>query len=80
MITPKQLRPVAVYRQRVESVFQAPEAFAGVTAPWLYEFESEAGFAQVAGVELLRHDAVHYFHLAAIRRPAGPTPSKPGAG
>ena len=57
VITPKQLRPVAVDRQRVAFVYQAPEAFARVnTAPWLNELKSEAGFAQVAGVELLLLD------------------------
>lgn len=66
VMTPKQLRPVAVDRQRVEFVYQAPEAFARVnTAPWLDELKSEAGFAQVAGVELLLLDAVRYFHQAA---------------
>jgi hypothetical protein len=66
VVTPKQLRPVAVDRQRVEFVYQAPEAFARVnTAPWLDELKSEAGFAHVAGVELLLLDAVRYFHQAA---------------
>lgn len=66
VVTPKQLRPVAVDRQRVEFVYQAPEAFARVNrAPWLDDLKSDAGFAQVAGVELLLLDAVRYYHQAA---------------
>ena len=66
VVTPKQLRPVAVDRQRVEFLYQAPAAFARVnTAPWLDDLKSDAGFAQVAGVELLLLDAVRYFHQTA---------------
>ncbi len=65
-MTPKQLRPVAVDRQRVEFLYQAPDAFARVNrAPWLGALKSDAGFAQVAGVEVLLLDAVRYFHEAA---------------
>jgi predicted transcriptional regulator of viral defense system len=66
VVTPKQLRPVAVERQRVEFLYQAPTAFARVNrAPWLGALKSDAGFAQVAGVEVLLLDAVRYFHQAA---------------
>jgi hypothetical protein len=66
VVTPKQLRPIAVDRQRVEVLDQAPAAFARVnTAPWLDSLKSDARFAQVASVELLLLDAVRYFHEAA---------------
>lgn len=66
VVIPKQLRPVAVDRQRVEFLYQSPPAFARVnTAPWLDTLKSDAGLAHVAGVELLLLDAVRYFHEAA---------------
>jgi predicted transcriptional regulator of viral defense system len=66
VVTPRQLRPVAVESQRVEFLYQAPTAFARVNrAPWLDTLKSDAGFAQVAGVEVLLLDAVRYFHEAA---------------
>jgi predicted transcriptional regulator of viral defense system len=66
VVTPRQLRPVAIESQRVEFVYQSPAAFARVnSAPWLDALKSEAGFAQVAGVEVLLLDAVRYFHEAA---------------
>jgi predicted transcriptional regulator of viral defense system len=66
VVTPRQLRPVAVDRQRVEFVYQAPAAFARVnTAPWLDALKSDAGLAQVAGVEVLLLDAVRYVHQTA---------------
>ncbi|MCC6163660.1 MAG: hypothetical protein IT182_09960 [Acidobacteria bacterium] len=65
-IVPRQLRPVAIERQRVEFVYQAADAFAAVNQqPWLDQLKTDAGFAKVAGVELLLLDAVRYFHQSA---------------
>lgn len=66
VIVPKQLRPVAIERQRVEFIYQAPDAFAKVNKqPWLDQLKTDAGFAQVAGIELLLLDAIRYFHQSA---------------
>jgi len=66
VIVPRQLRPVAIERQRVEFIYQAPDAFAEVnTQPWLEQLKTDAGFATVAGIELLLLDAVRYFHQSA---------------
>lgn len=66
VIVPRQLRPVAIERQRVEFIYQAPDAFAAVNRePWLDQLKTDAGFAKVAGIELLLLDAVRYFHQSA---------------
>jgi hypothetical protein len=66
VIVPKQLRAIAVDRQRIQFVYQAPHAFAVVNqAPWLGQLKTDAGFAKVAGIELVLLDAVRYFHQAA---------------
>lgn len=66
VIVPRQLRRVAIERQQVEFVYQAPAAFAKVNRqPWLDQLKTDAGFATIAGLELLLLDAVRYFHQAA---------------
>ena len=66
VIVPKQLRTIAIDRQRVQFVSQAPNAFMAVNrAPWLEQLKTDAGFARVAGVELLLLDVVRYFRQAA---------------
>lgn len=66
VIVPKQLRAIAVDRQRIQFMYQAPHAFAAVNqAPWLGQLKTDAGFAKVAGIELVLLDAVRYFHQAA---------------
>ena len=51
VIVPKQLRTIAIDRQRIQFVYQASEAFAAVNkAPWLDQLKTDAGFAKVAGV------------------------------
>jgi len=49
VIVPKQMRPIVAGRQRIQFIYQAPDA----------------GFAKVAGIELMLLDAVRYFHQAA---------------
>jgi hypothetical protein len=67
VIVPKQLRTIAIDRQRIQFVYQASQAFAAVNkAPWLDQLKTDAGFAKVAGVELLLLDVVLYFRLAAV--------------
>lgn len=66
VVVPKQLRAIAIDRQRIQFVYQAPRAFAAVNQPpWLDQLKTEAGFAKVAGVELVLLDSVRYFHQAA---------------
>ncbi|MBI3684183.1 MAG: hypothetical protein HY235_27735 [Acidobacteria bacterium] len=66
VIVPRQLRAIEIGRHRVQFVYQAPRAFAGTNrAEWLGQMKSEAGFAKVAGVELMLLDVVRYFHKAA---------------
>jgi hypothetical protein len=66
VIVPKQLRPIALGRQRVQFVYQAADAFTESNRDdRLAQMKTEAGFAKVAGIELLLLDAVRYFHQAA---------------
>jgi len=66
VIVPRQMRGLEVGRQRLEFVYQSPEAFAQVNrAGWLGSLKSEAGFAKVAGLELTLLDCARYFHKAA---------------
>jgi len=66
VIVSKQLRSIAIDRQRIQFVYQAPQAFATVNQPpWLGQLKTDAGFAKVAGIELVLLDAVRYFHQAA---------------
>lgn len=66
VIVPKQIRSAVVGRQRIQFVYQAPDAFTRANqAAWLGQLKTEAGFAKVAGIELLLLDAVRYFHQAA---------------
>jgi predicted transcriptional regulator of viral defense system len=66
MLVPKQMRGLEVGRQRLEFVYQNPEAFDRVNrSDWLDSIKSDAGFAKVAGVELTLLDCARYFHKAA---------------
>jgi predicted transcriptional regulator of viral defense system len=66
VIVPKQLRDFEIGRHRLQFVYQSPDAFAKVNKPeWLGSMKSEAGFAQVAGVELTLLDCARYFHKSA---------------
>lgn len=66
VITPRQLQKIEIGRQRVEFLYQAPDAFAESNRPeWLAQLKTEAGFAKVAGVELTLLDMCRYFHRAA---------------
>src|SRR5207249_7454771 len=50
VIVPKQLRPIAIDRQRLQFVYQAPDAFVAVNKePWLGQLKTDAGLAKVAG-------------------------------
>ena len=66
VIVPKQMRPVVAGRQRIQFIYQAPDAFARTNREaWLGQLKTDAGFAKVAGIELVMLDAVRYFHQAA---------------
>ena len=65
VIVPKQLRAFDLGRQRMQFIYQAPEAFVKTNLPeWLQQLKSDAGFAKVAGVELMLLDCSRYFHKA----------------
>jgi hypothetical protein len=66
VIVPKQMRPIVAGRQRIQFIYQAPDAFATINREvWLGQLKTDAGFAKVAGIELVILDAVRYFHQAA---------------
>ncbi len=66
VIVPRQMRGFEVGRQRLEFIYQSPAAFREVNRPdWLDSIKSEAGFAQVASLELTLLDCARYFHKAA---------------
>jgi predicted transcriptional regulator of viral defense system len=63
VITPRQLPPITVGRQRLEFLYQSPDAFAASNRPeWLNRLKTDAGFATIAGVELTLLDICRYFH------------------
>ena len=66
VVVPKQLRDFEIGRHRLQFLYQAPKSFAKLNQPGQLErMKSEAGFAQVAGVELTLLDCARYFHKAA---------------
>ncbi|MEQ1908305.1 MAG: type IV toxin-antitoxin system AbiEi family antitoxin [Vicinamibacterales bacterium] len=66
VIVPKQMRPIVAGRQRIQFIYQAPDAFARTNREaWLGQLKTDAGFAKVAGIELVLLDAARYFHQAA---------------
>src|SRR3569623_157386 len=65
VVVPKQLRDFEIGRHRLQFLYQTPKAFAKLNQPdWLDRMKSDAGFAQVAGVELTLLDCARYFHKA----------------
>jgi predicted transcriptional regulator of viral defense system len=65
VIVPRQLAQLTVGAHRVSFVFQHPDHFAQVNqSSSLVLLKSQAGYAQMAGVELLLLDLVRYFHRA----------------
>jgi predicted transcriptional regulator of viral defense system len=66
VVVPKQLRAFEIGRHRLQFIYQVQAAFAKANSPeWLDSMKSEAGFAQVAGIELTLLDCARYFHKAA---------------
>lgn len=66
VVVPRQLRVIEIGRHRLQFLYQAPGIFVGTNNPdWLAQLKSEAGFAKVAGVELVLLDCARYFHKAA---------------
>jgi predicted transcriptional regulator of viral defense system len=65
VVVPKQLRDFEIGRHRLQFLCQTPKAFAKLNQPeQLDRMKSDAGFAQVAGVELTLLDCARYFHKA----------------
>ncbi len=66
VLVPRQLRDFEIGRHRLQFVYQAPKVFAKLNRPDLIDrMKSDAGFAQVAGVELTLLDCAGYFHEAS---------------
>jgi predicted transcriptional regulator of viral defense system len=66
VIVPKQIRLITIGRQRIQFVYQTPRVFAKTNqTAWLGQLKTDAGFAKVAGAELVLLDTVRYFHQAA---------------
>jgi hypothetical protein len=50
VISPRQLPGIEIGRQKIEFLFQLPDAFAKANrSEWLAQLKTEAGFAKVAG-------------------------------
>lgn len=65
VIVPRQIRDMAIGRQRLEFAYQSPAAFRAVNrSDWLGTLKSDAGFAKVSGIELTLLDCACYFHKA----------------
>jgi predicted transcriptional regulator of viral defense system len=65
VIVPRQLRDIVIGRHRLQFVYQVESSFAGANcAGNLQRLQTDAGFAQVAGVELTLLDCTRYFHKA----------------
>lgn len=66
IVVPKQLRDFDLGRHRLQFLYHAAASFIQVNKPKLVsKMKSDAGFANVAGVELTLLDCVRYFHKAA---------------
>ena len=60
------LRAFEIGRHRLQFVYQAPHAFDKANHPeWVAQMKSDAGFAKLAGIELVLLDCARYFHRAA---------------
>ena len=66
IVAPKQMRDFELGRHRLQFIYQAADSFAQVNTPILVsKLKSDAGFANVAGIELTLLDCARYFHKAA---------------
>ena len=65
IVAPTQLRDFEIGRHRLQFLYQAADSFAQVNTPNLVgKMKSDAGFANVAGIERTLLDCVRYFHQA----------------
>lgn len=65
VIAPRQLLGIEIGRQKIQFLFQSPQAFDEANRPeWLEQLKTDAGFAKVAGAELTLLDICRYFHRA----------------
>jgi predicted transcriptional regulator of viral defense system len=66
VVVPRQLRDFEIGRHRLQFLYQTPKAFTKLNKPdQLDRMKSDAGFAQVAGIELTLLDCARYFHKAS---------------
>ena len=65
VVAPRQFRDIAIGRHRIQFVYQSPQAFERTNAAnHLATIKTDAGYANVAGVELTLLDCARYFHKA----------------
>lgn len=65
VVVPKQLRPIAIGRHRVQFIYQSPAIFTETNKRnWLVQLKTDAGYAKAAGIELTMLDCVRYFRKA----------------
>ena len=63
VIVPRQLRDFEIGRHRLQFTYQTPEVFTLANKPeYLDELKTEAGYANLAGLEVTLLDCVRYFH------------------
>lgn len=66
LVVPQQMRAIEIGRLRIQFIYLAPSVFTNSNQPALLsQIKSDAGYAQVAGIELTLLDCARYFHQAA---------------
>ena len=66
VVAPKQLRAIEIGYQRIQFIYQFPEAFTNTNRPeWLIEVKTKSGFVKSSGVELTLLDCTRYYRKAA---------------
>jgi len=66
VIVPRQLPAIKAGRQKIAFIYQSDSAFEKTNKKeWLRSIRTDAGSAQVAGIELTLLDSTRYFHKAA---------------
>ena len=59
VVVPKQIPALVAGRQRIQFIYQAPDLFQRTNRDvWLAQVKTDAGFAKIAGIELVLLDAV----------------------
>lgn len=66
VIAPKQIPAIVIGRQHVQFVYQTAHTFTEVNRKqWVESLKTDAGYAQIAGIELTLLDCARYYHKAS---------------